>query len=79
LREADDGFVIVVGLTTDQLVRRLLAYAGVRVSSHPETLVYQWCDTGQGRLLVIAGVDARGLIYALLEAADRSPTKASTR
>lgn len=71
LGEADDAPVIVVGLTTDQLVRRLLSYAGTPLPSTPETLLYQWCDTGRGQALVIAGVDARGLVYALLEAAER--------
>ncbi len=64
------AFTVVIGLSTDQLIRRLLTDAGLAVPLQAEGVIFQSCDTPQGRLLVIAGTDALGLVYALTEAAD---------
>jgi hypothetical protein len=67
---AIDAFTVVVGLMDDQLIRRLLRHAGVDVSAQPEGVIFRHCHLPQGQILLIAGTDARGLVYALLEAAD---------
>ena len=63
--------ILIIGETTDRLVERLLELNGVEVEMRPECFLYRWCSTGVGSALVIAGTDGRGLMYALLELADR--------
>jgi len=58
---------LVVGRADDQVVEKLL---GESVTD-PEAVVYRWADTGDGTALVVAGSDDRGLMYGLLELAER--------
>lgn len=67
---SDDLFV-VVGTTAQRNVQILLENAGVAYGLKPESVIYQWCDTQDGKVLVIAGSDDVGLMYALLEMAER--------
>ena len=63
-----DPFVLV-GLTDDPLLDRILD-ADV---SDPESVIYEWQRVGENEreTLLVAGTDERGLMYALLELADR--------
>jgi len=75
--EAETDAFLVVGRTDDQVVERLLGETGGDVDEtgadidDPESVVYRWADTGDGTALVVAGSDDRGLVYALLELAER--------
>jgi hypothetical protein len=63
---------IVIGGTHTEDARQILASAGVRVGSKPESLALV-PGQAQGRNVVLAsGSDDRGLVYALLELADRA-------
>ncbi|MEZ4837182.1 MAG: hypothetical protein R2873_35160 [Caldilineaceae bacterium] len=70
LPDAAPELTLVIGPVADQLVQRLLHVAGVDIAAQPEGVIFQHCRLAQARVLVIAGADARGLVYALLEAAD---------
>ena len=63
--------VIVVGTTAERNIQILLENAGVSYHLEPESVIYQWCETHAGRVLVISGSDDVGLMYALLEMAER--------
>ncbi|MCU4974069.1 hypothetical protein OB955_15170 [Halobacteria archaeon AArc-m2/3/4] len=65
--ETDAETVLVVGRTDEQVVDSLLDES----VSEPESVVFQWADTGSRTALVVAGSDTRGLVYALLELAER--------
>ena len=58
---------VVVGTTDDQVVESLI---GDRVFE-PETVVFERAETDAGTAQVVAGSDERGMMYALLELADR--------
>ncbi len=62
--------VVVVGHTTDPVIGKLLG----ETILDSEAVVYQWENTGDRQALVVAGSDDRGLMYALLELADRIQT-----
>jgi len=67
----DRETVLAVGTTDDGPVGRLVADDDV--PDRPEGVLYRWrrTDRGDGRALVVAGTDERGLLYALLELAER--------
>jgi len=73
----DRGTVLVAGTTDGGPVERLLADAAVAVPDRPESLVYAWRPTASadgtdgGHALVVGGTDGRGLLYGLLELAER--------
>jgi hypothetical protein len=69
--QAAGGSFVVAGRVDDPQVRGLLAAAGVEAPAAPESLA---C-VRSGGALVLAGADDRGLMYALLEAADRVRTR----
>ena len=62
--------VIVAGLTTYSYVHKLLREAGVQPQGKAEGVLLRWVRFGTQRLLVAAGTDARGLMYALSELGD---------
>ncbi|MFB6133863.1 MAG: hypothetical protein ABEJ55_02635 [Halanaeroarchaeum sp.] len=65
--ETDRDAFLVVGTVEDRPIARLLGN-----DDHPgEGVIYRWRETGQGTALVVAGTDDRGLMYALLELAER--------
>jgi len=66
-----DSLCLVIGETSARLVEKLLVENDVRVSGGAEGIVMHWCETGGGKVLVVSGTDERGLMYALLELADR--------
>ncbi|WP_276249079.1 MULTISPECIES: hypothetical protein [unclassified Haladaptatus] len=59
--------LLVVGHTTDPVIEKLLGNA----TTDPEAVVYRWVGVDDREALVVAGSDDRGLMYALLELADR--------
>lgn len=69
--QADGSLCLVVGTISEPRIQRLLDVADANVPSEPEGVVYQWCEPQQTPKLIIAGTDERGLMYALLELADR--------
>lgn len=61
-----------VGGREDILTRRLLESNGLLPRAEAEAVVIAWCTSGAGgRVLVVSGGGERGLMYALLEAAER--------
>ena len=72
LGEADAGATcVVIADETRPSARRLLDKGGARAHGTPESLVFAHV-TDEGRhVLVAAGHDRRGLMYAVLELADR--------
>ncbi|MFC1762589.1 hypothetical protein ACFL6U_10980 [Planctomycetota bacterium] len=69
----DQPSYLVIGTTANRAVARLLPNASEDLS-RPEGVFFQTCDTGDGTALVVAGTDERGLMYALLELAERVET-----
>lgn len=65
--EVDADPVLVIGYTDDPIIKKLL---GEEIQT-PEAVIYQWVSINQGTALVVAGSDDRGLMYALLELAER--------
>ena len=62
---------ILIGRTDDRMVQLLLEQNGGMTECKPEGAIYRWCDTADGKVLVVAGTDETGLMYALLELAER--------
>lgn len=69
--QADERLCLVLGTITEPRIQRLLDVADVDVPNDPEAVVYQWCEPQRAPKLIVAGTDERGLMYALLELADR--------
>jgi hypothetical protein len=70
--QVDEGHCLVIGTTNQQVVRLVLAANCCRdIIEKPETVLYHRFVNGAKDLLVIAGTDERGLMYGLLEMADR--------
>lgn len=68
--QTDQNTFLIVGTTDNRMVARLLDQPEANLS-RPEGVMYDWVDTREGTALVVAGTDERGLMYALLELADR--------
>lgn len=66
-----DAGCLLIGTTADRQVRFLLEQQGVAYVQKPEGVIYQWCTAGAYTVLLVAGTDERGLMYALLELAER--------
>ncbi|HKW30658.1 MAG TPA: twin-arginine translocation signal domain-containing protein, partial [Verrucomicrobiae bacterium] len=62
---------IFVGGPTSNSARSVLGAAGISLTDAPECLAIAGGKSGQRKVLVAAGSDARGLMYAVLELADR--------
>ncbi len=62
---------IFVGGPTSNSARSVLGAAGISLSDAPESLAIARGKLGQRKVLVGTGSDARGLVYAVLELADR--------
>ena len=62
---------IFVGGPASNVVRPVLGAAAISLPDGPECLAIARGKIGQRTVLVAAGSDARGLVYALLELADR--------
>ncbi len=62
---------LVIGTAQDRMVGPLLVKSGIRIDPEQEGVLYRRDDTDAGPVRVIAGTDERGLMYALLEMADR--------
>lgn len=62
--------IFVAGPTSNN-AKRVLGAAGISLLDGPECLAIAGGKLGQRKVLVAAGSDARGLVYALLELADR--------
>ena len=60
---------IVIGTATSRVVSRLLA--DDPALDCEESIIYRWCDIDAGTALVVAGGDGRGVMYGLLELAER--------
>ncbi|MFC1765540.1 hypothetical protein ACFL6U_26140 [Planctomycetota bacterium] len=67
----DDQPCVVVSASTNKLALALLDKQSLRVPETPEALGLVGADLGGRPLLLACGYDARGLVYALLELADR--------
>ncbi len=68
--EADEAPVLVIGTAGDRRIQLLLEQNQVDYS-HRESVFYQWCRVYGRQVLLIAGSDANGLMYALLELVER--------
>lgn len=62
---------ILFGLCENQLIAHLLREADAFPNGGAEGVVLHWIRTQEKPLLIAAGTDGRGLLYALLELADR--------
>jgi hypothetical protein len=63
------GFVVLAGLASDRRIRAVLPRAAL--PSAPQSLAILKTEWQAKPTLVLCGADARGLMYAALEAADR--------
>jgi hypothetical protein len=64
--------LLVAGTTGNRRIQMLLESAGIDYKLAPESLIVQHCDIpGNGKALVLAGTDEKGLMYNLLEMARR--------
>ena len=63
-------YVLVAGKAV-RLARSLLDAAGAKLAAAPEALALARGKVGKHSILLAAGADARGMVYALLEIADR--------
>ena len=68
--ETDQSAFLLVGTTENRMVANLLDEPSEKLFN-PEGIFYKWLDTRAGTGLIVAGTDERGLMYALLELADR--------
>jgi hypothetical protein len=69
---APDGEIILVGGRGSALVRQVLESAGAAVPDKPEALGLVRGKAGTRSVLLACGSDVRGLVYSLLELADRA-------
>jgi hypothetical protein len=69
--QLDPEFCVVTGLTQDRQVQMLLGEERLRGLQQPEGVIYHNVRLHDKRILLIAGTDERGLMYALLEIAER--------
>lgn len=77
-KKDSSGFVLVVGSAEDQRVEVLLKSAGVKPVKEAESTILQWCKTMEGNILLLSGSDQVGLMYTLLEMAERIRTEGMT-
>ena len=72
MRMATNGTVVVAGLTTGQAeAAKLIADLRLTLSTGPESLLIRKFSREGKAIVLVAGADARGLLYALLDVADR--------
>jgi alpha-glucuronidase len=72
VQAAHGDFLIVAGLPSKAGPAAELAKSlGIRVPSAPESLLIRNVEWNGKRTLLLSGADDRGLMYSLLEAADR--------
>jgi hypothetical protein len=71
--EPDAKFVILAGTSADCEAARVLKESGIAVPSTPEALVIRRAPYHGRSGLVLSGSDARGLMYAALDVAERVP------
>ena len=72
MRMATNGTVVVAGLTTGQAeAAKLIADLRLTLPTGPESLLIRKCSREGKAIVLVAGADARGLMYALLDVADR--------
>ncbi|MDR2093910.1 MAG: hypothetical protein LBP76_00100 [Treponema sp.] len=57
--------LLVAGTTENRRIQMLLESAGTDYRLSPESLIVQRCDIPEGRALVLAGTDEKGLMYNL--------------
>ena len=69
--QKEDDFYIVIGLLQDKFVRILTDDAAETKSIRNEGVYIHQCEFEDKKVLVISGTDDKGLMYALLEMADR--------
>lgn len=69
IRQWEQSLCVITGLADDWLIRKLFSKNNIKLKNQPEGVIYQWCNVGDKNVLVIAGTDNRGLMYALLEMA----------
>jgi hypothetical protein len=67
--EKADGDVIVAGVASSSVVSKLLA--SEQVPTKPESLLIRKTEADHKHVLLLAGADPRGLMYAELDVADR--------
>jgi hypothetical protein len=64
--------VLMIGTTRDRRIALLLESASLTAGPEPESTIIQWGRTRDGiPVLVLAGTDETGLMYTLLEMAER--------
>jgi hypothetical protein len=72
MRMATNATVVVAGLTTGQAeAAKLIADLRLTLPTGPESLLIRKCSREGKAIVLVAGADARGLMYALLDVADR--------
>jgi len=73
--QTGNELILAVGQVSDPLIRRLLTLSNIGVPSTslqvPEGVVIRWCHYEGQRILAVAGTDAVGLMYGLLEMTER--------
>ena len=68
--EADTAPILVIGTPRDRRIQLLLEQKGLDYGRR-ESVFYQWCQVYGRQILLIAGSDTNGLMYALLELVER--------
>lgn len=72
LEKADGGMVLVAGIASgEDEVTKLLADLNLSPPAIPESLLIRRLEREGKPMILLAGADARGLMYALLDVADR--------
>jgi len=80
LKTAEHPTVLVAGLSAgDGEAARLMAALGLPTLTEPESLLVRCVDRDDKRVVLAAGADERGLMYALLDIAERVGWSESTR
>ena len=70
--ETGESAMLMIGTTSDRRIQLLLENADLVYCTDPESTICQWCQVqGGGSVLVLAGTDDVGLMYTLLEMAER--------
>ena len=72
ISQARDGDLCIAAAgSVSSLANQLLKNSGIKISSVPEALGLIPVKSGDKQILLACGYDTRGLVYALLELADR--------
>ncbi|WMJ86261.1 hypothetical protein [Anaerocolumna sp. MB42-C2] len=73
--DRSEDYIVVIGTILDQRIQVLLESNGIDMLREPESIICEWCDTQNGKALVLTGADDVGLMYLLLDMARKIRSK----